>query len=88
MAHKTRKSRILRPQYCCGVITHLRTLKYFYVAFIRTNNTTKTHAINTQVSRRYLLFVVWRSVGVVIYLAVSINFANGLAEGAQTRDRK
>lgn len=70
------------------MITHLRNLKYFYVAFIRAKNTTKTHAINTQVSRRYLLFVVWRSVGVAIYLAGSINLANGLAEGAQTRDRK
>jgi len=41
MAHKARNSRILRPQYCCGVITHLRILKNFYVSFIRTKNTTK-----------------------------------------------
>jgi len=88
MAHKARNSRILRPQYCCGVITHLRTLKNFYVSFIPLRTQQKTHAINTQVSRRYLLFVVWRGVGVVIYLAASINLANGLAEGTQTHNRK
>jgi hypothetical protein len=77
MAHTTRNYRILRPQQF-----------YFYFAFIHSKNTTKTHAINTQVSRCYLLFVVWRIVGVVIYLAASINLANGLAVGAQTRDRK